>query len=122
MCLIKKLRAEILLAIEGKKKSCACISCLVLSDLFGYIYTWSLVAKHANPHFVLGAEVLAGRTPYWGTRGSGRSVISPRVMSPSDFSAGLSCIKSLAGSYCVSDIFILKASIGDLLRHLLEIL
>ena len=49
MCVIKKLRAEILLAIEGKKKSrvshkLSCIKCDIYLEI-----NISLVEKHANP-------------------------------------------------------------------------
>ena len=78
--------------------------------------------KHANPR-----TLIRGRSSIWQNAVLGHARLwkigyLPTGYEPKDFSAGLSCIKSLAGSCCVSDIFILKASIGDLLRHLLEIL
>ena len=85
MRLIEKLRAEILFGHGGQKKSCVRISYLVISDLFGDIYIYRYLKSCCEtrlPALRLGAEVLLRRTPYWSTRGSGRSVISPRVMSP----------------------------------------
>ena len=85
MCVIKKLRAEILSAIEGKKEVLRLDKLSWIDWYILEILTKSCCETREPAYFVSGAEVLSIERRTGARAAPGRSVISPRVMSPSDF-------------------------------------
>ena len=84
--MIKKLRAEILLAIEGRKEVLRLYKLSWIEWSILDILTKSCCETRKPAYFVSGAEVLSIERRTGARAAPGRSVISPRVMSPSVFS------------------------------------